>query len=211
VADFVGCGALLRTAAVRAVGGYSSFFTGEYEEQEYCLRFLEAGWSVYFFSGTLIHHRVSPKNRQSTRSWVRGFRNKLWARVMHYPLHRLLLEGAWVVCIAAWDSLRLLRFRSFFRAIFEFTRGLPAVVRLRQPMSPQTLRLYDAIRFLNIQTEREYDHPPSFGLKDLWNHFRLVWLRRARQRSVWDRRQGDTGSHQTIGFAHEHQAGSAEK
>ena len=83
--DFVGCGALFRTAALREVGGYSAFFAGEFEERELSVPMLKAGWAAYFLPTVLIHHRVSPLQRQAVRSWMRAFRNKLWCQVMHYP------------------------------------------------------------------------------------------------------------------------------
>jgi GT2 family glycosyltransferase len=201
--NFVGCGAFFRTAAVRKVGGYQAFFAGEWEESEFSLRMLKAGWSIYFFPAVLIHHHVSPVHRRAARSWVRAFRNKSWALVMHYPMRRLILEGTWTLALAACDAVRLLRPRQFFQGLGQFLAGLPRAIRLRQPMSTETLNLYDALRFKSILTEEEFRSSPSCSFADFCGHYRRSWLNRPRQRSFWDRRPGDVGSGDIVIFAHE--------
>jgi GT2 family glycosyltransferase len=201
--NFVGCGVLFRTAIVREIGGYCAFFEGEWEESEYSLRMLKAGWSIWFFPDVLIHHRVSPLQRRSARSWSRGFRNKLWAMAMHYPLHRLVTEGAWVLILAGWDAIRLIRPRQFITGLSQFVSGLPRALRIREPMTRETMQLYDALRFRRITTERDFRAPPSCNILDLVAHYRRSWLNRPRQRSFWDRRPGDIGSSETVKFSHE--------
>ena len=201
--SFIGCGALLRTVVVRQVGGYRSFFKSEGEEPEYALRVLDAGWSIKFFPDVLVHHHVTPVQRPPGRSWVYGFRNKLWTGVMHLPLHRALVEGVWTVTLAAWDAVRLFQPRLFGRAMGQFIAGLPQALRLRQPISKETLRLYDALRFRGILTEEEYRSPPALSLSDAWLYYRRNWLNRPRRSSVWNRNGGDVGSSETVKFAHE--------
>jgi hypothetical protein len=201
--NFVGCGALFRTAAVRQVGGYQAFFQGEWEESEYSLRMFKAGWSIRFFPDVLIHHRVSPLQRRSARSWTRAFRNKLWAMVIHYPSRRLIAEGSWTLGLAACDAVRLFRAPQFFTGVGQFLSGLPRAVRMRQPMSRETLNLYDALRFKRILTEEQLRSSPSCSLAEFCRHYRNIWLNRPRQRSFWDRRSGDVGSGDTVIFAHE--------
>jgi GT2 family glycosyltransferase len=206
--NFVGCGVLFRTAAVRQVGGYQAFFEGEWEESEYSLRILKAGWSVYFFPDVLIHHRVSPLQRRMARSWARAFRNKLWAMVLHYPVNRLIVEGTWTLGLAAFDAVRLFRVNYFVKGLGQFLAGLPRAVRMRRPMSFETLKLYDALRFKRILTEEQFRSSPSCSLADFCRHYRRNWLNRPRQRSFWDRRSGDVGSGDTVMFAHELIGGS---
>jgi GT2 family glycosyltransferase len=201
--NFVGCGALFRTAAVRQVGGYQAFFEGEWEESEYSLRMFKAGWSIRFFPDVLIHHRVSPLQRRSARSWTRAFRNKLWAMVIHYPAGRLFAEGTWTLGLAACDAVRLFRFGQFLTGVGQFLSGLPRAIRLRQPMSHETLKLYDALRFKKIRTEEEFRSSPFCSLAEFCSHYRSSWLNRPRQRSFWDRRSGDIGTGDTVMFAHE--------
>jgi GT2 family glycosyltransferase len=203
VCSFVGCGVLLRAEAVRTVGGYVPFFGNEWEEEEFGLRLLRAGWAIDFFPEVLIHHRVSPQNRRAARTWMRGFRNKLWAMVMHYPGRRLLVEPAWVLALAAWDAIRLLRPHYFLLGIVQFFAGLPRALRLRQPMSDLTMRRYDALRFRQVKTLEEFVNPSPLTAVEFWRWFLMHWRKRPRPRSFWDRRPGDVGKSEIVSFAHE--------
>jgi GT2 family glycosyltransferase len=200
--SFVGCGVLFRSAALREVGGYQSFFQSEWEEEELALRLIKGGWAIYFFPSVLIHHRVSPANRNSARTWMRGFRNKLWAMVMHYPLSRVALEGTWVLVIAALDAVRLVRFRYLIQGVWQCMLGLPRVWRLRKPMSHLAMARWDALRFRGVYSANEYECPPSLQLADFIRWVRN-WWNRPRERSFWDSRKGDIGTCETVQFAHQ--------
>jgi glycosyltransferase involved in cell wall biosynthesis len=202
-ASFVGCGALIRRDAVLQIGGYTAFFGNEWEEEELSLRLMKTGWGLWYDPSLIIHHRVSPRNRRSDRTWMRGFRNKLWSLVMHFPLHRVLTDGAWVLAVACWDAFRMLRFRWLAIGLWQFAAGLPRVLALRAPMSATVMARYDALRFRLISTREEFDSPSGVSVADIWQWFTTQWWNRARQRSFWDRRAGDTGTSPTVGFAHE--------
>jgi GT2 family glycosyltransferase len=202
-ASFVGCGALMRREAVLRTRGYAAFFGNEWEEDELALRLMKAGWALYYDPSLIVHHRVSPQNRRSDRTWMRGFRNKLWSLVMHFPAHRVLTEGGWVLGIACWDAVRMLRFQWLAIGLWQFAAGLPRALALRNPMSRAVMARYDALRFRQIRTREEFRSPPAVTLTHIWRWFTGQWWNRARQRSFWDRRAGDTGSSPTVGFAHE--------
>lgn len=201
--SFVGCGALIRKQAVLQTNGYIPFFGNEWEEEELSLQIMKAGWGLYFDPSLVIHHRVSPRNRRSERTWMRGFRNKLWALVMHYPLRRLPIEAGWVIALAGWDALRMLRVRYFVTGVWQFAAGLSKAMALRKPMPDIILRRYDCLRFKQILTQEEFTTPPVCTGLDIWKWFTGSWMNRARQRSFWDRRPGDTGASPTVAFAHE--------
>jgi GT2 family glycosyltransferase len=200
--SFVGCGALIRSVAVRKVGGYLGFFRGEREEEELSLRLMKSGWAIFFDPDILIHHHVSVSNRQYERAWMRAIRNKLWTLLMHFPASRLPIEISWVLAIATIDSIRLLRFRALIQGMVEFLGGFPRAVRLRDPMSNLVLRRYDAMRFGVLHTQAEYDNPPALRSRDFWKWFH-AWMNRPRQRSFWDGRAGDAGISDTVRFEHE--------
>lgn len=202
--SFVGCGVFFRKMAIAETGGYRDFFQGEGEESELVLRMLKKHWAVRFMPEILIHHHVSPQNRQTPRSWMRNFRNKLWSQVMHYPLRRLPFEMGWTLAMAVWDSIRLLRPHYLISGLWQFLAGLPRALALREPMSRQTLRLYDALRWRGVYTEEEFHNPPPCSLADIWRWYRTAWKNRPRQRSWWDRRPGDIGTSPTVSFAHEY-------
>ncbi len=209
--SFMGCGAMFRKRALDQVGGYRDFFGNEWEEEELGLRLLASGWVIYFFPAVVIHHHVSPRNRNQERTWTRQIRNKLWAMIMHMPLRRIPLEAAWITGVGFLDAVRMLRFAAYVRAFTQFAGGLPRVLRLRRPMPALALRRYDAIRFGRTLSERDYASPPGWNMRVMWHWFSHMWMRRARQRSVWDRRPGDAGASPTVGFAHEYGGDAARR
>ena len=204
-ASFVGCGALIRRDAVLETGGYTSFFGNEWEEEELSLRLMKAGWGLWYDPSLIVHHRVSPRNRQSKRTWMRGFRNKLWSLFLHFPAHRVVVDGAWVVAVACWDAIRMQRLGFLLIGLWQFGKGLPHVIGLRRPMPKGFMVRYDALRFREIRTRKEFDSPPRVAVRDIWCWYTRVWRNRARQRSFWDRRGGDQGSSPTVVFEHESQ------
>jgi GT2 family glycosyltransferase len=202
--SFIGCGALLRKAAAEAAGGYREFFGNEWEEDEFSLRLIKAGWTIYIWPEILIHHRVSPLNRRSSRTWMRGLRNKLWAMVMHFPAWRLPADMSWALGVGLWDSIRLFRFHRYFQALFLFLFGLPRALSLRSALTGLDMRRLDAVRFRTVRTLAEWNQPEPLSRAEVWTWFNKIWMRRPRQRSIWDRRPGDTGLSQAVKFAHEH-------
>lgn len=210
-ASFVGCGAFFRARALRQVGGYRDFFGNEWEEEELGLRLLAADWVIYFYPEILIHHHVSPRNRNQERTWTRQIRNKLWAVTMHAPLVNIPVEAGWVLIVGAIDAVRLFRFKAYAQALLQFSAGLPNALRLRQPMSTLSWRRYDVMRFRSINNEGDYREPAKPGFGDLSRWFTNSWMKRARQRSVWDKRPGDTGRSPTVGFAHEYTTSSPDR
>lgn len=203
VPSFVGCGVLFRNEVLQRTGGYQWFMHSQGEEEELALRILKQGSALRFYPEVLIHHHLSPQNRHSATAWMRGLRNKLWSLIMHHPLRRLPFEMSWTLAVAIWDALRLVRPHYLARGLCEFFLGLPRALRLREPMSPQTLKLYDALRWRGVYTEEEFRNPPPCSLADIWRWYRTAWRNRPRQRSWWDRQPGDTGSSLTVRFAHE--------
>lgn len=203
--SFVGCGGMFRRKAVETVGGYTPFLQNEWEDNELSLRYLKAGWAIYFFPSVLIHHHLSTANRRTARTWMRGFRNKLWAILMHLPLGRLPFEALWVVSLAAWDSIRLLRPHRFVQGMWECAVGAGMALRYRTPMDALCLLRYDALRFRSIGTLDEWNNPPVCSPWHMLDWLRSKWWNRPRQRSFWDRSSGDQGSCATVKFSHEYQ------
>jgi GT2 family glycosyltransferase len=193
-ASFVGAGALMRKAAIDAAGGYREFFENDWEEEDLSIRVIDAGWRIQFFSDVVVHHRVSPQGRRSSRTWMRALRNKMWAMVMHMPARRMPLELAAKLAGGMWDAVRLLRPHRFLQAVWLFLLGLPRAMKLRRPVSELTLRRLDAMRFGVVHTAEEFADPPAITVREVLAWFRTCWWNRPRQRNVWDPRSGGVGS-----------------
>ena len=191
--SFLGAGALFRRAALAEVGGYLSFFHSHWEEEELSIRMLKGGWAILALPTVVIHHRLSGINRRAAQTWKRGLRNQLWAMVIHMPLRRLPLELGWKLALGFVDAVKYCRPLLFLAAVTNFLIGIPKALVLRCPMSKDTLRRYDALRFGEIRTVEEWRSPPAITPRDLWRWFRGVWWHRPRSRPFWSRQKGDLG------------------
>jgi GT2 family glycosyltransferase len=87
VFGFSGGAALLRTAAVRAVGGFATEFFLYYEDTELSWRLRDAGWTIRFEPTAVVHHEHSATVDQRSRDF--GYyneRNRLWMLLRRAPV-----------------------------------------------------------------------------------------------------------------------------
>jgi GT2 family glycosyltransferase len=78
VEAFCGAGAILRTAAVRGVGGFPAHFFLYYEDTDTSLRLRRAGWRIRYVPAARITHRHSASSDQrSARFHYFNERNRL--------------------------------------------------------------------------------------------------------------------------------------
>ncbi len=112
--SYVGACVLLRKSAIAKTAGYRSFFRNDREEEELSLQLISKGYRLVYVPGVTAHHRLSVLNRNSVRSWRRGFRNQFWLIFLHLPWRRIPLEVGWKMALGAWDAVRLVRPGRFF-------------------------------------------------------------------------------------------------
>jgi glycosyltransferase involved in cell wall biosynthesis len=143
VASFIGCGHVLRTAAVRSVGLYEAV-PGRYggEEKDLSLRLLDAGHEIVALPGVHVWHektlvaRVIPDQHRS------GICNDLVMTLRRTPT--VLLPAALLA-----KSYRHFRFswrngltRPCLQAFAWFARSIPMAWRSRRPVKTKTLRAF---------------------------------------------------------------------
>lgn len=92
VFGFSGGAALLRTAAIRAVGGFPAPFFLYYEDTDTSWRLREAGWSVRYTPAAVVHHQHSASTDQSSELFA-----------FHNERNRLLTLAR---CAPAGDAIR---------------------------------------------------------------------------------------------------------
>ena len=86
VEAFCGAGAVLRTAAVRGVGGFPAHFFLYYEDTDTSLRLRRAGWRIRYVPAARITHRHSASSDQrSARFHYFNERNRLLMIVRCVP------------------------------------------------------------------------------------------------------------------------------
>ncbi|MFH1497045.1 MAG: glycosyltransferase [Verrucomicrobiota bacterium] len=85
VASYASSGVLLRRSTYLSLPGYATGFGHVYEEPDYALQCIAAGWGVRLHTGLLIRHRYSSVNRNEIRTHHLHARNECWSALLRCP------------------------------------------------------------------------------------------------------------------------------
>jgi GT2 family glycosyltransferase len=158
VRSFIGFAHLLRRDVFLALGGYRELLGFGGEEKEYCLRLLDAGYSVVYRSDALVAHVPDRAGRNAQRYLRHVTRNDCLLSLLDDPIAR----AAWIVparFALYFKMRRAWRIRDAngpFWIAGELVRTAPAVRRLRRPVSRRTLR-----RWRELGADGEPYDPPG--------------------------------------------------
>jgi GT2 family glycosyltransferase len=83
---FVACGAVVRTAAFEAVGGFDPVVRFPGEEERLALDLATAGWGLAYVDSVTVHHHPSPQRHSPVRRQVAIWRSRVLTAVMRLPL-----------------------------------------------------------------------------------------------------------------------------
>jgi GT2 family glycosyltransferase len=159
VRSFIGFAHLLRRDVFLALGGYRELFGFTGEEKEYCLRLLDAGYGVVYLPDALIAHVPDASGRNAQRYLRHVARNDCLQSLLDDPLPR----AAWMVparYALYFKMRRAWRIRDPggpWWLARELIRAVPAVRRLRRPVSRGTLRRWRTLG----PTGEPYEMPGS--------------------------------------------------
>ena len=112
--SFANSGAVLRRSTYLQLSGFEPRFFHMYEEPDYALQCVPAGYDVLFSPVITIRHHYSGQARDEMRVHHRHARNELWSTVMRCP----------VLC-----ALGILAWRVFSQFRYACKRGSSWVVR----------------------------------------------------------------------------------
>jgi len=84
--SFSSAGAVLRRSAYLALPGYPPFFFHAYEEPDYALQCVAAGFEVFFSPVVTIRHHYSGTARNERRTHHRHARNEFCSTLLRVPL-----------------------------------------------------------------------------------------------------------------------------
>jgi len=82
---FVACGALVRTEAFEAVGGFDDVVRFPGEEERLALDLAAAGWGLAYVGSVTVHHHPSPQRHAPGRRQAGIWRSRLLTAVMRRP------------------------------------------------------------------------------------------------------------------------------
>lgn len=114
VGKFANSGAAIRRSAFTELGGYPGHFAHMYEEPDFALRCVAAGWEVWEDTARTIRHHFTGTERNEMRNHQRHARNELWSVLMRCPAPQ-------VFGVAAFRAVRQLG--------YAWSRGIGWVVR----------------------------------------------------------------------------------
>jgi GT2 family glycosyltransferase len=137
VRSFPCSGACLRVSTYRSLQGFEPMFFHMYEEPDYALQCVAAGWDVLYTPAITIRHHWTGSGRSELRNHHRHARNELWSTVMRCPFPQMLLMIAWRILSQA----RFAAGREISWLIREplwwwyAIKGLPQALHRRHPVS----------------------------------------------------------------------------
>ena len=140
VPAFIGFAHLLRRALFLELGGYREAFEFYGEEKDYCLRLLNAGFSVAYLPHARVAHMPDPSGRDQSRYARYAIRNDCMFAIFNEPFPLPVISV----------PVRLARFRAMSRGtndrggltwiVRQLARRLPATLADRRAVSWSTLR-----------------------------------------------------------------------
>ena len=90
VGSYANSGAAIRRSVFERLGGYPDFFFHAYEEPDFALRCVAAGWQVWHEASLTIRHHFTGTQRNEVRTHHRHARNELWSVLLRCPAPQLL-------------------------------------------------------------------------------------------------------------------------
>ncbi len=89
VGSYANSAAAIRRSAFIELGGYPAFFFHAYEEPDFALRCVAAGWEVGYETSVTVRHHFTATERNEIRTHQRHARNELWSVLMRCPAPQL--------------------------------------------------------------------------------------------------------------------------
>jgi GT2 family glycosyltransferase len=135
--SFANSGAVLRRSTYLQLPGFESRFFHMYEEPDYALQCVAAGYEVLFSPIVTVRHHYSGKVRSEMRNHDRHARNEFWSVLLRCPF-------PCVVPVAVYRALSQFRYacRRGFRWVirepawwWEALVGIPYCLEKRRPVS----------------------------------------------------------------------------
>jgi GT2 family glycosyltransferase len=128
ITSFIACGAIVRRAAFRQVGGFHPRFGVGGEEEVLALDLLRNGWQLVYDEELTAYHYPSPI-RNLARRQRHQVRNALWTAWLRRPASSALATTWRIVSTSLSDDTRRV-------GLFDALLGLPWILPARHPIPP---------------------------------------------------------------------------
>jgi len=156
--SYANSGAALRKSVFTELGGYPEFFFHAYEEPDFALRCVAAGWQVWHETSLTIRHHFTGTQRNEMRTHQRHARNEFWSVLLRCPAPQWL-------GVALFRAVRQFGYachRGFNWVLREpawwlaATREIPRCWKERQPLPWPSYRGWMELVRRPIATEAEW-------------------------------------------------------
>jgi GT2 family glycosyltransferase len=104
--SFANSGAVLRRYVYLQLPGFETRFFHMYEEPDYALQCVAAGYEVLFTPATTIRHHWSLQTRSEVRNHHRHSRNELWSVWLRCPFPQCVGLGAYRIVTQFWYACK---------------------------------------------------------------------------------------------------------
>jgi len=145
--SFANSGAVLRRSVYLELPGFDPQFSHMYEEGDYALQCVAAGYEVLFTPVVTIRHHYSSAGRSELRNHQRHSRNECWSTVMRCPLPQMPL----LVAYRVFSQFRYACKRGSGWVIrepvwwWQALKGIPNCLKKRRPVSWQSYKKWLAL------------------------------------------------------------------
>lgn len=159
IGSYASSSATIRRDVYMAVGGYTPLFYHVYEEPDFSLRCVAAGWQVKFETSLHVRHYYSGLQRNEMRVHHFQARNEFWSVIVRCPAPYVFAVGLfrlvrqfnyackrglpWLVHEPSWWASCI--------------RGLPACIASRKPLAWKSYRRWMKLVREPIATEQEWN------------------------------------------------------
>lgn len=136
-----------RSSAIREAGYYYEPLYWGGEEWDLALGLLDCGYEIRYLPVPVMH--LAPRgslNEQPSPRHALLIRNRLWIAFRRLPVPWALAHVLPRLPVWAARSARFGYFRFFCRGLWDFLTNLPAIIRSRRAISPETRRRLRSIR-----------------------------------------------------------------
>ena len=142
VGYYANSAAALRSSVFAALGGYVDFFGHAYEEPDFALRCVAAGWQVRLEPAVTVRHHYTAAQRSELRMHQQHSRNELWSVLLRCPAPQVFAIAVFRLARQAGYA----RGRGWLRREPQWWRaclaGLPRCLAQRQPLAWKKYRAW---------------------------------------------------------------------
>ena len=142
---FFGYGFLLRKSAFSRIGNFNAVIGIYYDENEFCLRLMNAGYKIIFDPSLRVIHHHDPVGRDPIGMHRLVLRNSIITALLHSPVSFIppqIVKRLIQFIRLSRQTGRSLDFDGLSWVFREIRQVLPEVRKQRRPMKLQILRMF---------------------------------------------------------------------